>query len=175
LIAARQQAKWNAQEPWRNQPMSRIDTSIEINAPIEECYQRLLHFEEYPRFIPNLSSIRRKGDRDVWQWQLNIGTEKPLSWDIELDGARHQRHTISWHTVRDSDVAHSGAVTLRSRNGNRTELHLVVEYTPYTLVSPAEKDIEQSVRQCLRSFKNHLELGARAFSQAGIPETWEKM
>jgi uncharacterized membrane protein len=174
LIAACHQAKWIAHELWRTQLMSRIDTSIAINAPIEKCYKTLMHFEEYPRFISNLRSIRRKGDRDVWQWQLSRGSEEPLAWDVELDGSKHQHHIISWHTVRDSDVAHSGAITLQSRNGNRTELRLVVEYTPYTLVSPAEKDIEQRIKQCLQSFKMHIEQGA-AIGQASLPETWEKM
>lgn len=154
--------------------MSRIEKMIDIHAPIETCYKALLHFEQYPEFMPDIQSIQHKGSPNVWHWRVNSPSGNHLEWDIEVQGAKHQHHTVSWHTVRDADVAHSGALTLHAANENQTRLQLVVEYKVYMAVNPAEKQVEQRIERCLEALKTYTEQGTE-FRKTTTAETWDKM
>lgn len=109
--------------------MKRIKQSIDVNAPIEECYKVMIDFGNYGRLIPALKKIERKGDPNVWHWEFTGPEERPVAFDLELDAMRHNNHVISWHTIRDAVISHSGAITLERSNGNQTKVNVVIDYS----------------------------------------------
>lgn len=142
--------------------MGRVEKSIEIGAPLEECYRVLSHFEEMPRLMKNVEQVRRKGDPNVWQWRVRGPEGHVLTWDIEILGMRHRNNVISWHTLRDSDVAHSGAITLEKLSENRTCLNFVMEYREDVgaideLGALDPGYLEESIQASLECFKEQLE------------------
>lgn len=110
--------------------MGRIEKSVDIQAPIDKCYRVLTHPELFPTFLKHITAIRAKGTPNVWHWEVTGPEGKPIEWDLELDAIRHDNRILSWHTVRNADVAHSGAITLEPLGADRTRLHFVVEHTP---------------------------------------------
>lgn len=113
--------------------MARMKMSIEINAPIEDVYRRWLDFDRYGEFIPKLISIQRKGDPNVWHWKVRGPKENVLEWDLAMDQVHHGNQVISWHTVRNADIVHSGAITMeRLQEGHATRVNIVIDYTQPT-------------------------------------------
>jgi uncharacterized membrane protein len=152
--------------------MGRVEQSLEVNVPIEECYRTLTHFEDFPKFMKNVESIRQKGGPNVWQWQVKGPEGHVLTWDLEIMGMRHRNNIISWQTIRDADIAHSGAVTLKSIDSNRTRIDFVLQYNE-EVGSMAElggldpQFINNSVRENLEGLKNMLEQKAGVSAGGG--------
>jgi len=144
--------------------MDRIEKTFEVDAPLQECYKTWIDFEHYPRFVQNLKSIRRKGAPHVWHWEV-LGPENTLlNWDVEMDASQHNNRIISWHTVRDADIVHSGALTLEPvDNKQKTRMHLVIQFSAGMLESTeweqetVEKYLEKTLEQSISQFKMLME------------------
>lgn len=76
--------------------MARIEQSIEINAPVRTVYQRLLQFEEYPRFMQGVHAVRRLDDTHL-HWRADIGG-KETEWNAEITEQVDER-SIAWRNT----------------------------------------------------------------------------
>jgi uncharacterized membrane protein len=156
--------------------MARTKGSVEVNAPLEACYRVWIDFENYPRFMTFVKSVRRKGDPNVLQWDVTGPAGKVLSWDSELDAVSHNNRAISWHTVRNADVPNSGAVTLEPTEGQRTRINLVLEYEPPAgifgdLVGDKLGVADSMVQKTLENFKNLMENPATVGAGSRPPQS----
>lgn len=152
--------------------MTRIEKTIEVDAPIEQCYKVWTDFENFPRFMKNIESIRQKGAPNVWQWKVKGPGGNTMTWDMQVDGMKHRNNIISWHTIRNADVVHSGAITLKGRDKNRTCVSLVVEFVP-----PPGQESQwaggdnqypaQTAMETLNRFKQLVESGVAAVGRSG--------
>lgn len=151
--------------------MGRVHQSIEVGAPVEACYAVLQDWERYPRFVKGLESIRQKGDPQVWQWTVKGPKGEHWVWDAELDGRQHQHNIISWHTVRNADIPHSGAIILNDLGQGRTRISMTVEYaTPPSIPgddweSGMKNFWEDCVSGTLQAFKSMMEQAQVAAQQ----------
>ncbi len=149
--------------------MDRIEQSVIINAPIEDCYRVFRDFERYPEIANVVKQVRHKGNLNGWHWEVLGPQDKILAWDLDIHGMRHENYTISWHTVRDADVAHSGALTfIREKDGN-TCVNFVVEYEPQKALSGefpprSQEKLDHIVQLVLNQFKGVIES-----QKTGIP------
>ncbi len=140
--------------------MGRIKRSIIVNAPIEETYRFWIDFEQYPTFVSHLEHLRHKGDPNVLHWEMRGPEGEMLEWDVELNAVKHQNHVISWHTIRDASVPHSGAITLEpaGEKAGQTQLHVVIDYTlPGEVTAACERYLEESLTETLEQAKAKLE------------------
>lgn len=141
--------------------MGRVEKSIEVNAPVHECYRVWTDFENFPRFMKNVKSIRRKGDRNVWHWEVSGPAGKSVEWDAEVDSMQPNK-VVSWHSVRDSEVDTSGAVTFQEMEMNRTRINVTMVYNPPAgaigeFVADLFKNPEKMVEEDLENFKQLVE------------------
>lgn len=140
--------------------MGRIKKSIKVDAPIEETYRFWIDFEQFPTFVSHLEHIRRKGAPNVLRWEMRGPKGEVLEWDVELDAVKHQNHVISWHTIRDASVPHSGAITLEpaGEKSEQTQLHVVIDYAlPGEVEASCERYLEESLTETLVRAKEKLE------------------
>jgi uncharacterized membrane protein len=141
----------------------RIEDRIVVEAPITECYRLAIDFEQYPSFLKPVKSIRHKGSSGVWQWEVSGINGQTWTWDIEVVGEKHNNQVISWRTLRQGDVAHSGAMTLKSVSGAQTEIHLTIEFRGNTISeNTLESRGQEVIREALESLKHFVETHARA-------------
>lgn len=77
----------------------------------------------------SIKSVKHKGSPEVWHWEVEGPNGQLLEWDIEIKGEKHSNQVISWHTVRQGDIAHSGAITFNPIDATTTLVQLVVEYS----------------------------------------------
>jgi uncharacterized membrane protein len=159
--------------------MGRVEQSIEVNAPIDLCYQVWSNFEQFPRFMKNVESIRRKGNANVWQWTVKGPLGKHVTWDAEVDALR-PNSIVSWHSVRNAEVDNSGAVTFKELNMGRTRVDVVISYEPPAggvgeFVADIFSNPEKMIKEDLANFKNLVEQEAKTYSSttAGLGQSPE--
>ena len=65
--------------------MTRIQDSIEVNAPISECYRMWENFENFPNFMKNVESVQDLGN-GLWHWKVHGPMGVTTEWDAEVHG-----------------------------------------------------------------------------------------
>jgi uncharacterized membrane protein len=143
---------------------ARAEASMIINRSPEECYHFWRNFENFPRFMRYLSSVRSTDDRrSHWVMQLPEGPR--FEWDAEIDDdAPNER--ISWRSLPGSTVSHSGSVEFEPAPGGRgTIVRVQIDYGNLAHAMGAAaatllgRDPEQIVRKEMRRFKQVIEVG----------------
>ena len=62
--------------------MASIEQSIVVNVPVRTAYNQWTQFEEFPRFMEGVESVRQLDDKRL-HWRANIGG-KVKEWDAEI-------------------------------------------------------------------------------------------
>ena len=140
----------------------KIEHSVFINKSPEELYSFWRQFENLPRFMDHLASVKTEGDQRS-HWVVKTIGNAEISWDAEIvnDVANE---LIAWRTVENSDVDHAGSVRFEGA-GQGTRVKVTMEYRP-----PAGKvgvgvaklfgqEPRQMIESDLRRFKQLMESG----------------
>jgi uncharacterized membrane protein len=143
----------------------RVTQAFTIDRSPEELYQFWRNFENLPRIMTHLESVRVLDDRrSHWIARLpKLMTGKKLEWDAEItDDVPNDR--ISWRSLPGSDIDTAG--TVRFARGDRGSIVRVeMQY-----VAPAGRmgnwiaklfgEVpERVIREDLRNFKRQMEVG----------------
>jgi uncharacterized membrane protein len=105
--------------------MSRIDTTITIDAPVHVVYDQWTQLEAFPEIMESVDGVRQLDDRTV-EWTARIAG-RTKRWTARIvDQTPDTR--IAWKSVDGADV--DGAVLFRDLGAGRTELRLVVDVEP---------------------------------------------
>jgi uncharacterized membrane protein len=141
----------------------RANVSTTINRRAEDLYRCWRHFENLPRFMHNLESVRSEGNRSHWVARGPLGTR--VAWDAEIITDR-PNELIGWRSLPGSQVDTAGSVHFLKAPGDRgTEVKVEIRYDPpggkagATVAWLLGADPEGEVREDLRRFKRLLETG----------------
>lgn len=139
-----------------------VRKTISIQAPVEQVYDLWSNFENFPRFMENIESIRDLGDgRSHWV------VKGPAGKKVEFDAITTQdrpNEMIAWETVEDSTVKHHGQVRFKNQQ-DRTQVNVNMVYTPpggvvgHTVASIFGVDPKSSMDGDLARMKSLLEEG----------------
>jgi uncharacterized membrane protein len=134
-----------------------------VNTGADKAYEIWRRFENLPRFMAHVKSIRELDDKRS-EWVANGPLGREIRWTAEItEDVPNQR--IAWRSLPDSDVKHSGFVEYRPDPlGRGTFVTAEVRYDGMTaagsgLASLLGKHPEFMVREDLRRFKALLETG----------------
>ena len=105
-----------------------VNKSIVINASAEEVYQFWRDFENLPRFMRYLESVKVTGEgRSHWVAKAPGGS---VEWDAEVTEDRPNQ-SISWRSLEGSEVETTGTVRFEPAVGGRgTVVHVQLDYNP---------------------------------------------
>ncbi|TVT13559.1 SRPBCC family protein, partial [Amycolatopsis rhizosphaerae] len=145
---------------------------ITVNRPVGEVYGAWRNLENLPQFMAHLETVRHLGDgRSRWRAAGPAGIE--VEWDAEIDSEHIDEH-ISWRSVGETQVRHSGRVDFRPAPGGRgteVRVHLIYEPPGGRLGARIAKLFgeapDQQLRDDLRRFKQVLETGEVVRSESG--------
>jgi uncharacterized membrane protein len=143
---------------------NRIHESFTIMQSPEELYRFWRQLSNLPRFMRNVRSVdETEGNRS--HWVVGGPGDRTYEWDAEIVRDEPGR-VISWRTIGDADVRHSGVVTFRPATGNRgTVVEVELEYDPpggaagAALARLFGTRPKEDVREDLRRFKQLVETG----------------
>jgi uncharacterized membrane protein len=105
-------------------PMERLEESVEVEAPLQTTYNQWTQFEDFPRFMEGVESVRQIDDTHV-RWVAEIAGKRK-EWDAEITQQVPDRE-IAWIGLGDPD--NRGRVVFEPVNG-RTKVTLLLDYEP---------------------------------------------
>lgn len=151
----------------------KVEKSVTINRPQEELFRFWRNFENLPRFMNHLESVKvTGGDRSHWVAKAPAGTT--VEWDAEIYNEK-ENELIAWRSLEGSDVDNAGSVRFEAAPAGRgTVVRVVLKYDPPggTLGAAVARlfgeNPEQQIDDDLRRFKQVMESGEIA-TTAGQP------
>jgi uncharacterized membrane protein len=105
--------------------MSNIERSIDVNVPVRTAYDQWTQFEEFPRFMQGVRSVKQMGDRDLC-WQAEVGG-KTKEWTAKIT-EQIPDERVAWRST--SGAKNAGVVTFHRLNDHSTRIMLQLEYDP---------------------------------------------
>ena len=107
----------------------KVERSVTIATPRAELYAFWRNFENLPRFMEHLVSVRVDSPtRSHWIAKAPAG--KTVEWDAEIVN-EVQDEIIAWKSVGEPDVANAGAVNFSDAPGGRgTIVRVTLDYEP---------------------------------------------
>jgi uncharacterized membrane protein len=149
---------------------TKVEQSVTINRPPGELYSFWRNFENLPRFMGHLESVKvTGGDRSHWVAKGPAGTS--VEWDAEVYNEK-EGELIAWRSLEGSQVDNAGSVHFEPATGGRgTVVRVVLKYDP-----PAGKlgaavaklfgeSPDQQIGEDLRRFKQLMETGETATTE----------
>jgi uncharacterized membrane protein len=104
-----------------------IRKTLHVEASIEQVFDTLARYENFPSFMRNVRSVQSYPDgRSHWVVAGPAGTL--VEWDAETLAFR-PNEVIAWRTTGDAAVTHSGVIRLRQA-GTGTRLDIQMTYNP---------------------------------------------
>jgi uncharacterized membrane protein len=106
-----------------------VKRAITINGSPEELYRRWRDFENLPRLMNHLKSVRVIDEKRS-HWVAKAPAGRTVEWDAEIV-SDVPGEVIAWQSVADADVRHGGSVRFERAPGNRgTYLIVQLECDP---------------------------------------------
>lgn len=142
----------------------RVAQSVTINRSPEELYRFWRDFQNLPRFMKHLESVRVTGDRRS-HWVAKAPAGAPVEWDAEITEDR-PNELIAWRSLEGADVDNVGSVRFeRALGGRGSIVRVEMRYSPpagvvgATVAKLLGEDPEWQIKDDLRRFKQVVEAG----------------
>ena len=173
LLCAQQLSRKSEQASPHGNGRVQVSKTIIVNRSPEEVYRFWRDFENFPRFMTNLQSVRVIGERHT-RWEASGPGGVKFAWEAEtIDDQPNSR--IAWRSVEGSGIQNSGSVTFQRAPGGRgTLVRVQVEYDPpgggvgASIAKLFWKEPGQQIETDLRRFKQVIETGEIVNSDASI-------
>jgi uncharacterized membrane protein len=105
--------------------MEIIEKSIDVNVPIRTAYNQWTQFEEFPRFMEGVESVKQLDDTTLL-WVANIGGERK-EWRARITEQVPDHH-IAWRS-EGGDLT-SGVVSFQPLGPDKTRVTVRLNYEP---------------------------------------------
>jgi len=142
----------------------RVAQAVTINRSPEEIYRYWRDFQNLPRFMKHLESVRATGDRRS-HWVAKAPGGRTVEWDAEITEDR-PNELIAWRSLDGADVDSVGSVRFeRAPGGRGTIVKVEKRYSPpagmvgATVAKLLGEGLEWEIKKGLRRFKQIMEVG----------------
>ncbi len=105
--------------------MSHLEESIEVDVPIRTVYNQWTQFEEFPKFMEGVKSVRQISD-NLLTWTAEIAG-KDVEWNAQITQQEPDQR-IGWRST--SGAHNAGSVSFVPKGSAKTEVTLRLEYEP---------------------------------------------
>ncbi|MBD1865428.1 MULTISPECIES: SRPBCC family protein [Trichocoleus] len=107
-----------------------VERSIRIDRSPQELYQFWRNFENLPRFMNHLESVKVLDEqRSHWITKAPLGNH--IEWDAEITQDQ-ENELICWRSLPGSNVPNEGCVSFRSSEYEAgTEVKVTMDYSPF--------------------------------------------
>jgi uncharacterized membrane protein len=141
-----------------------VEKCITVNRSADECYRFWRDFENFPRFMKHLESVKvTDGNRSHWIAKGPAGTR--MEWDAEVT-ADQEGELLAWSSIGGADVENAGTVRFERAPGDRgTIIWVDLDYRPpggkagTWLARMFGEEPSQQIDEDLRRFKWLIETG----------------
>jgi carbon monoxide dehydrogenase subunit G len=134
---------------------SKVEKSIEVEAPLQRVYNQWTQFEQFPQFMGGVEEVKQLSDTSL-HWVAKIAGVK-REWDAAIVEQVPDRK-VAWAAT--TGATNAGSVYFESLGTNRTGVRLVLEYDPEGFVEKVGDRLNIVSRQAqndLEKFKEFIE------------------
>jgi uncharacterized membrane protein len=142
----------------------KVERTVTIERPRAELYAFWHDFENLPRFMEHLVSVKTSGTTSS-HWVAKAPAGKTVEWDATIVNDVPDS-IIAWKSVGHADVANAGAVNFSDAPGGRgTIVKVTLDYEPpggrigAAIARLFGENPDRQVREDLRKFKQLMETG----------------
>src|SRR5215813_229929 len=142
----------------------RVAQAVTINRSPEEIYRYWRDFQNLPRFMKHLESVRATGDRRS-HWVAKSPVGRTVEWDAEITEDR-PNELIAWRSLEGADVDTVGSVRFQRAPGGRgTIVKVEMRHSPPAGMAGATvgkllgEGFEWEIKNGLRRLKQLMEVG----------------
>ena len=144
--------------------MDPVTVSVTIDKPREELFAYWRNFQNLPRFMEHLVSVRVDSPmRSHWEAKAPAG--RTVEWDAEIVN-EVPNEIIAWKSIGKPDVPNAGSVNFSDAPGGRgTIVRVTLDYEPPAgrigamLSHFFSEEPDHQIREDLRKFKQLMETG----------------
>jgi uncharacterized membrane protein len=102
-----------------------VEESIDVEVPLPTAYNQWTQFEDFPRFMEGVESVRQVDDTHL-HWVADIGGVR-REWDAVIT-EQHPDERVAWSATEGAENA--GVVTFHRLADDRTKVMLQLEFEP---------------------------------------------
>ena len=149
----------------------RVNKAINIDVPIDEVYRFWHNFTNFPRFMNHVQEISTEGKVSTWKVAGPAGSTVQFQSHITQD---IPNHLISWETLPDSQVQHSGFVRFDENWEGSTRVSVQMNYVPpagalgHAVAQLFGVDPRQAMHEDLVRLKSLLEEGRTSIAEGRV-------
>ena len=139
--------------------MAQVIQSIDINAPIEECFDVICDFKDYPKFLDGMKKVKvitQSNEKAQVEFTLDLFKRITYTLDMKMDAPG----SVTWDLANaDLMKKNSGAWTLTKKSPKKTtaEYKIDIDFTIWVPGPIADFLVNSSVPATLESFKKEIE------------------
>ena len=135
--------------------MARFESTVHVDVPVRVAYDQWTQFEDFPRFMDNVESVRQLDDKTLL-WVANIAGQRK-DWTAEITDQTPDSR-IAWRSTSGDQI--DGAVLFQALEDSRTRITLRMDADPkgpVETVGTALGFLERAVESDLKHFKEYIE------------------
>lgn len=151
----------------------KVEKSVTINRSPEELYRFWRNFENLPRFMNHLESVKVTGEGRS-HWVAHAPAGKTVEWDAEINNEK-ENELIAWRSLEGADVDNAGSVRFEpAADGRGTTVRVTLKYDPPagrlgSLVARLfGEEPSQQIEEDLERFKQVMETGESTGQPTGL-------
>jgi uncharacterized membrane protein len=135
--------------------MERIEKTIEVDRPVRTVYNQWTQFEDFPKFMTGVESVRQL-DETRLHWKAEVWG-KDEEWESEITEQTPDER-ISWRST--AGPRNAGTVRFEPLSPDRTRVRLALAYEPEGVVENLGDMIgamDGQVQSSVEEFKKFIE------------------
>ena len=133
--------------------MASVTESITVNCPVSTTYNQWTQFEEFPRFMEGVESVKQLDDTHLhWVAEVN---GKRHEWDAEITDQRPDK-VIAWRSVDGRENA--GRVLFEAIDASTTKVTVEMEHETEGMMEALGSAIGSDSRQVKSDLERFKEL-----------------
>ena len=133
--------------------------SIIVKGSPSEMYHLWADLESFPRFMKNVKSVTRTGDRTT-HWVVEGPLGKNVEWDAETTRMEEGKR-LAWNSLEGCDVKTSGQVVFTQMPHDETQITVTLMVVPQGKVGELAAglfgNLDESLDESLRAFMVYAE------------------
>lgn len=146
-----------------------IQRWTDVAVPVERAFETWTNFEEYPKFMHRVLSVKEGDDDNTIEWDEKIWFSK-RHWEAEIVEQR-DNELIAWKTT--TGASHAGLVSFHRLDDNLTRVMVTMDFRPSGLMEKMASGlrfVKRAVQADLARFKSYVE-----FQESGLEAPQERL
>jgi uncharacterized membrane protein len=135
--------------------MSTVQKAIDVKVPVRAAYDQWTQFEEFPRFMKGVTSVRQADDTHL-HWKADVAGQE-REWDAVITEQEPDQR-IAWHST--AGARNAGVVTFHRIDDDTTRVTLQMDVEPEGVIESAGDALgvlDRRVQGDLERFKEFIE------------------